>query len=40
MRTLDNVLVSIPNQELLKAEIDNFGKNSVVRRGVWGYCRF
>ncbi len=33
MRTLDNVLVSIPNQELLKAEIDNYGKNSVVRRG-------
>lgn len=33
MRTLDNVLVSIPNQELLKAEIDNFGKDSVVRRG-------
>jgi len=33
MRTLDNVLVSIPNQELLKAEIDNYGKQSVVRRG-------
>ena len=33
MRTLDNVLVSIPNQELLKTEIDNYGKNSVVRRG-------
>ena len=33
MVTLDNVLVSIPNQELLKAEIDNYGKNSVVRRG-------
>ncbi|PVX23241.1 MAG: hypothetical protein CW691_11200 [Candidatus Bathyarchaeum sp.] len=32
MRTLDNVLVSIPNQELLKAEIDNFGKKNVVRR--------
>jgi len=32
MRTLDNVLVSIPNQELLKAEIDNYGKKSVVRR--------
>jgi len=32
MRTLDNVLVSIPNQELLKAEIDNYGKDSVVRR--------
>lgn len=32
MRTLDNVLVSIPNQELLKAEIDNYGQKSVVRR--------
>ena len=28
MRTLDNVLVSIPNQELLKAEIDNYGKKT------------
>lgn len=34
MRTLDNVLVSIPNQELLKAEIDNFGRENVVRRHV------
>lgn len=34
MITLDNVLVSIPNQELLKAEIDNFGKKKVVRRQV------
>jgi small-conductance mechanosensitive channel len=33
MRTLDNVLVSIPNQELLKAEIDNYGKKTIVRRG-------
>ena len=33
MRTLDNVLISIPNQELLKAEIDNYGKKSIVRRG-------
>jgi small-conductance mechanosensitive channel len=33
MRTLDNVSVSIPNQELLKAEIDNYGKKTVVRRG-------
>ena len=32
MRTLDNGLVSIPNQELLKTEIDNFGKESIVRR--------
>jgi len=34
MLTLDDVLVSIPNQELLKAEIDNFGKDNVVRRHV------
>lgn len=32
MLTLDNVLVSVPNQELLKAEIDNYGKNNLVRR--------
>lgn len=34
MTTLDNVLVSVPNQELLKAEIDNFGKKRLVRRRV------
>jgi len=34
MLTLDNVLVSVPNQELLKSEIDNFGKKKVVRRHV------
>jgi small conductance mechanosensitive channel len=34
MRTLDNVSVSVPNQELLKAEIDNYGKHDVVRRQV------
>jgi small conductance mechanosensitive channel len=32
MRTLDNVLVSVPNQELLKSEIDNYGKKTIVRR--------
>lgn len=32
MRTLDNVLISVPNQELLKFEIDNYGKKSIVRR--------
>jgi small conductance mechanosensitive channel len=32
MLTLDNVLVSIPNQELLKSEVDNYGKESLVRR--------
>jgi small-conductance mechanosensitive channel len=34
MKTLDNVLISIPNQELLKSEIDNYGKKTVVRRHV------
>ena len=34
MLTLDNVLVSVPNQELLKAETDNFGKKRVIRRHV------
>jgi small-conductance mechanosensitive channel len=34
MITLDNVLVSVPNQELLKSEIDNFGRKRVVRRHV------
>jgi small-conductance mechanosensitive channel len=32
MRTLDNVLVSVPNQELLKSQIDNYGKKTIVRR--------
>jgi small-conductance mechanosensitive channel len=32
MRTLDNVLVSVPNQELLRSEIDNYGKKTVIRR--------
>jgi len=34
MLTLDNFLVSVPNQELLKTEIDNFGKKKIVRRHV------
>ncbi len=34
MRTLDNVLISIPNQELLKTEIDNYGKGRALRRNV------
>lgn len=32
MKTLDNVLVSVPNQELLKSEIENYGKNRMTRR--------
>jgi small-conductance mechanosensitive channel len=34
MKTLDNVLISIPNQELLKSEIDNYGKETIIRRSV------
>lgn len=34
MLTLDKVLVSVPNQELLKDEIDNFGEHRVIRRHV------
>lgn len=33
LKTLDNVLVSIPNQELLNSEIENYGKKIIVRRG-------
>ena len=32
MKTPDNVLISVPNQELLKAGIENYGKKMVVRR--------
>lgn len=32
MRTLDNVLISVPNQELIGREIENFGKDRVIRR--------
>ena len=32
MKTLDNVLISIPNQQLLTSEIDNYGKKNMVRR--------
>jgi small-conductance mechanosensitive channel len=34
MITLDKVLVSVPNQELLKDEIDNYGEHRVIRRHV------
>ncbi|MFX0196003.1 MAG: mechanosensitive ion channel family protein [Candidatus Hodarchaeota archaeon] len=34
LRTLDNNLVSVPNQELLKVEIVNFGKKDIIRRHV------
>jgi small-conductance mechanosensitive channel len=32
MRTLDNVMISVPNQQLLTSEIDNYGKKETVRR--------
>jgi len=34
MRTQDLVYVSVPNQELLKSEIENYGKKRIVRRSV------
>lgn len=32
MITLDNVLISVPNQVLLTSEVDNYGKRATVRR--------
>ena len=32
MKTLDNVMISVPNQQLLTSEIDNFGRKNTVRR--------
>jgi small-conductance mechanosensitive channel len=32
MKTLDNVMISVPNQQLLTSEIDNYGKKNTVRR--------
>jgi small-conductance mechanosensitive channel len=32
MKTLDNVMISVPNQQLLTSEIENFGRKNVVRR--------
>lgn len=32
LKTLDNVLISIPNQQLLTTEIENYGKKRIVRR--------
>lgn len=34
LRTLDLVYVSVPNQELLKSEIEDFGKKNIIRRSV------
>ena len=32
LKTLDNIVVSIPNQELLSSEIETYGKNTTIRR--------
>jgi small-conductance mechanosensitive channel len=32
MKTLDNVMISVPNQQLLTSAIDNYGKKDTVRR--------
>ena len=32
LKTLDNVHISIPNQQLLTSEIENYGKKTIVRR--------
>jgi small-conductance mechanosensitive channel len=32
MKTLDNVMISVPNQSLLTSEIDNYGRKNMVRR--------
>lgn len=32
LKSLDNVMISVPNQELLTTEIDNYGKKTTVRR--------
>ena len=32
MKTLDNIIISVPNQQLLTTKIDNYGKKNVVRR--------
>lgn len=32
MNTLDNVLISVPNQTLLTSQIENYGKKKLVRR--------
>ena len=34
LRTLDLVYVSVPNQELLKNELDNYGKKNILRQSV------
>jgi small-conductance mechanosensitive channel len=34
LRTLDLVYVSVPNQELLKTELDNYGKKNIIRQSI------
>jgi len=32
MKTIDNIMISIPNQKLILTEIENYGKGRIVRR--------
>ncbi len=32
MKTLDNIMISVPNQQLLTSEIENYGRKNMVRR--------
>jgi len=32
MRTMDNIMISIPNQKLLQTDLENYGKKTTVRR--------
>ena len=32
MKTVENILISVPNQKLIQTEIENFGKGRIVRR--------
>ncbi len=34
LKDIDGVIISVPNQELLKTEIENYGKNRILRRKV------
>jgi len=32
MKTIDNVTISVPNQQLLTSEVENYGRKNIVRR--------
>ena len=34
LKDIDGIIISIPNQELLKTEIHNYGKNRIIRREI------